>query len=121
VQHPVLLTHTLASGAICTLRHTNPGETTPKVALLIDHRIPEGIVTTLTTSLSHTDGTPAADTADGQSLVDRLDTRWINILATPADRLVREQITQMPADQRAALVRIQDLKRVVALCTEMIA
>jgi hypothetical protein len=120
VHTQTLLTHTLASGAVCTLRHTNPGDTVPKIELFIDHRIPEGIVTTLTTSLTHTDGTPSASGADAQGLVERLDSRWVDIVATPVDNIARETVAGMSASERANLVHIQDLKRIVALCTEMI-
>lgn len=115
-----LLTHTLASGAVCTLFLDNPGAVVPEIRLIVDPRIPEGLATTLTSTLSHTDGTPPVSVEEGKALVARLDVQWIELLATPVDRLTREAVEGMPQAQRDILRKAHDLARVLTICKEMI-
>lgn len=115
-----LLTHTLASGAVCTLFLDNPGAVVPEIRLVVDPRIPEGLATTLTSALSHTNGTPPVSVEEGKALVARLDIQWIELMATPVDHLTREAVEGMPFHQREAMRQNHALAQILAICKEMI-
>lgn len=116
----VLLTHTLASGAVCTLFLDNPGAVVPEIRLVVDPHLPEGRAVTLTSTLSHTDGRPPASVEEGQDLVARLDAQWIEILGIPAERILRDAVAELPAAVREEMRRNHALAQIVAICKEMI-